>query len=243
MTAIPAAPVTSPAARLLALLPYALDIVLPVASYATLKALGASTFWALAVGGLLTAGNSLVNTVRRRRLDKLGALVLLEVALGLVLDFVVRDPRLMLARGSLYLAIGGLWMLANAFTARPLTVDAAKPMAAKGGPKGIAAYEWCAANDARFVRIHRVLSLVWSLMFLAYAVLRVVIIYSASSVDQSIWLNEIPGLVTVGSCLFASKLAGKRLATIVTARIGAPAAARTVPASNPALGDAPVPLT
>src|SRR6266536_3546395 len=96
-------PTGRPIHVLLRLLPYALDVVLPIASYAVLTSLGVSTFWALVVGGLLTAVTSVVNTVRRRRLDKLGGLVLLEVALGLVLDFVVRDPRLMLARGSLYL--------------------------------------------------------------------------------------------------------------------------------------------
>ncbi len=212
-------PTGRPIHVLLRLLPYALDVVLPIASYAVLTSLGVSTFWALVVGGLLTAVTSVVNTVRRRRLDKLGGLVLLEVALGLVLDFVVRDPRLMLARGSLYLAIGAAWVLANAFTARPLTVDASKPMAAKGGPRGIAAYEWCATHSPAFLRIHRVLSLVWSAMFIAYAVLRVVIIYSASSVDQSVWLNEIPGIAALGICLFASARAGDRLAKIVGARM------------------------
>jgi hypothetical protein len=221
---MPETPTGRPIRVLLRLLPYALDIVLPIASYAVLTSLGVSTFWALIVGGLLTAATSVVNTVRRRRLDKLGGLVLLEVALGLILDFVVRDPRLMLARGSLYLAIGAGWALVNAFTARPLTVDACKPMAAKGGPGGIAAYEWCATHSSAFLRIHRVLSLIWSAMFIAYAVLRVVIIYSASSVDQSVWLNEIPGIVTLGICLFASARAGNRLAKLVEARLAATAA-------------------
>jgi hypothetical protein len=156
--------------------------VLPLVSYATLRALGASTFWALVAGGLLTAATTVVNTIRRRRLDRLGALVVFEVTLAVVLDFVIRDPRLMLARGSLYLAIGGAWVLVNAFRARPLTVDAAKPFAAKHGRPAIAAYEWAAANSPAFLRIHRALSLAWSAAFIAYAVLRVVIIYSASSV-------------------------------------------------------------
>jgi hypothetical protein len=217
---------------LVRLLPYALDIALPLASYATLRALGASTFWALVVGGLLTAAATVVTTVRRRCLDRLGALVLFEIALGVVLDFVIRDPRLMLARGSLYLAIGAMWVLVNAFTARPLTVDAAKPMAAKGGPRGIPTYEWCAANSPEFLRIHRTLSLVWSAAFFTYAALRVAIIYSASSVDQSIWLNEIPGVVAVGICLLASARAGRRLARIVEARLAETDAAETVPASR-----------
>jgi hypothetical protein len=220
---------TRPFDGLARLLPYGLDIVLPLVSYATLRALGASTFWALVAGGLLTAATAVVNTIRRRRLDRLGALVVFEVTLAVVLDFVIRDPRLMLARGSLYLAIGGAWVLVNAFRARPLTVDAAKPFAAKHGRPAIAAYEWAAANSPAFLRIHRALSLAWSAAFIAYAVLRVVIIYSASSVGQSMWLNEIPGVAAFGVCLLASAWAGRRLAGIVEARLAETGAATTVP--------------
>jgi hypothetical protein len=148
MTETPARPFDG----LVRLLPYALDIVVPLASYARLRALGASTFWALIVGGLLTAATTVVNTIRRARLDRLGALVLSEVALGVVLDFVIRDPRLMLARGSLYLAIGAVWVLVNAFTARPLTVDACKPMAAKGGPGAIAGRRLSRIVEGRLAR-------------------------------------------------------------------------------------------
>jgi hypothetical protein len=210
---------------LIRLLPYGLDIVLPLVSYAMLRALGASTFWALVVGGLLTAAATVVNTIRRRRLDRLGALIVFEVILAVVLDFVIRDPRLMLARGSLYLAIGGFWVLVNAFRARPLTVDAAKPFAAKHGRPAVAAYEWAAVNSPAFLRIHRALSLAW----ITYAVLRVVIISSASSVGQSMWLNEIPGVVAFGVCLLASARAGRRLAGIVEARLAETDAATTVP--------------
>lgn len=225
MTQTPARPYDG----LVRLVPYGLDIVLPLASYAALRALGASTFWALVAGGLLTAAAAAVNTIRRRRLDRLGALVLSEVTLGVVLFFVIRDPRLMLARASLYLAIGGVWVLVSAFTARPLTVDACKPWAAKHGRPAIAAYEWAAANSPAFLRIHQALSLAWSAAFIAYAVLRVVIIYSASSVGQSIWLNEIPGVLAYGVCLLVSARACCWLAGIVDARLAETNAATTPP--------------
>src|SRR5438874_10824041 len=109
--------------------------------------------------GLLHPANTVANSVHSHSLNRLGALVLFEVALGLVLDFVIRDPRLMLARGSLYLAVGAVWVLVNVFTTRPLTVDAAKPMAARHGPRVTAAYEWCAANSPVFLRIPRAPSL------------------------------------------------------------------------------------
>jgi hypothetical protein len=79
-----------------------------------------------------------------------------------VLDLIVRDPRLTLARGSLLISLAGIWILGNTFTGRPVTVDITKTFAAKkGGKNGIIAFEWLADNSKRFVRIQRSLSTVW----------------------------------------------------------------------------------
>jgi hypothetical protein len=203
----------------LGVLPYLFDIVIPLVTYYVLKSFGASDFSALLAGGLLTSANTLMNTIRRGRLDSLGVLVVLELVVGIALDVTLRDPRLLLARGSFFVAVAGVWALATTFTSRPMTVDASKPMAAKGGPRRLAAFEWCARHHPVFLRVHRRLSLLWSLMFIAYAVLRVVIIYRAGSVGASIWLNEIPGIVGVAICLAASARAGKVLEKIVDRRV------------------------
>jgi len=200
-------------------LPYLLDIVIPLVSYFVLTSVGLSSFWSLVVGGALTAIVSIINTIRRGRIDNVGVLVIVEITLGLVLDLAVRDPRLTLARGSLFIALAGIWILVNAFTGRPVTVDATKPFAAKkGGKDGVLAFEWLAANSHRFVRIHRSLSAVWSMAFLAYAAMRVVVIYSVS-VSEAVWLNEIPGLLAVAICLIASARAGKQLEALVNDRM------------------------
>jgi hypothetical protein len=203
----------------LGVVPYLFDIVIPLVTYYILKSFGASDFSALLIGGLLTSANTLVNTIRRGRLDSLGVLVVLELVVGIALDVTLRDSRLLLARASLFVAVAGLWALATAFTSRPMTVDASKPMAVKGDPRRLAAFEWCARRHPTFLRVHRRLTLLWSLMFLSYAVLRVVIIYRAGSVGASIWLNEIPGIVGVAGCLAASAWAGKLLEKIVDRRV------------------------
>jgi hypothetical protein len=80
----------------------------------------------------------------------------------------------------------------------------AKPFAAKnGGEDGIAAVEWLAANSAPFIRIHCALSALWGVMFLVYAVARVVIIYN-TSISRALWITEIPGIIAIGICLIAS---------------------------------------
>lgn len=200
-------------------LPYLLDILVPLVAYYALTAAGLSSFWALVIGGGLTAAVSLTNTLRRGRLDNLGVLVIVEIVLGLILDLTVRDPRLTLARGSLFIALAGLWVLLNTFGRRPLTVDITKAFAfRKGGAEGVAAFEWLAANSPRFLRIQRSLSAVWSLMFLAYAILRVIVIYTVS-VSQAVGLNEIPGIVAVAVCLVVSARAGARLEKMVNDRM------------------------
>jgi hypothetical protein len=198
---------------------YLLDIIIPLVSYYVLTSVGLSSFWSLLIGGALTAIISIINTIRRGRIDSLGILVIVEIALGLVLDLAVRDPRLTLARGSLFIALAGIWILAGTFTGRPVTVGATKPFAAKkGGKNGIVAFEWLADNSQRFVRVQRSLSTVWGVMFVAYAAVRVVVIYSVG-ISEAVWLTEIPGLIAVMICLIASARAGKQLETLVNDRM------------------------
>lgn len=200
-------------------LPYLLDIIIPLVSYYVLTSAGLSSFWSLVAGGALTSITSVINTIRRGRIDSLGILVIAEIALGLGLDLAVRDPRLTLARGSLFIALAGIWILVNTFTGRPVTVSVTKSFAArKGGKNGIIAFEWLAENSRRFVRIQRSLSTVWGVMFLAYAAARVVIIYSVG-ISEAVWLTELPGILAIAICLIASARAGKQLEALVNDRM------------------------
>jgi hypothetical protein len=203
----------------IAVLPYLLDFIVPLAAFYALTAAGLSSFWSLTIGGALTGVISVGNTIRRRKLDGLGLLVIAEIALGLVLIVTTRDPRLVLARSSLYVALAGIWVLGSAVTGRPVTVNTSKAFAAKSdGEKGIAAVDWLAANSASFLRIHRGLSALWGGMFLLYAVVRVVIIYS-TSVSRAVSISEIPGIIAIGICLIASRQAGRRLEALANERI------------------------
>jgi hypothetical protein len=218
---MPATPEGQPprARAVIAALPYLLDFVVPLVAFYALTAAGVSSFWSLTIGGALTGGVSAVNTIRRGKLDGLGLLVIAEIALGLVLIVTTRDPRLVLARSSLYLALAGIWVLGSAVIGRPVTINTSTAFAARSdGEKGIAAVEWLAANSAPFLRIHRGLSALWGGMFLLYAVVRVVIIYS-TSVSRAVSISEIPGIVAIGICLIASRQAGKRLEALANERI------------------------
>ena len=204
---------------IVAALPYLLDFLVPLTAFYALTAAGLSSFWSLTIGGALTGVISVVVAIRRGKLDGLGLLVIAEIALGLALIAITRDPRLVLARSSLYLALAGIWVLASAVIGRPVTINTSKAFAARSdGESGIAAVDWLAANSAPFLRIHRRLSALWGGMFLLYAVVRVVIIYS-TSVSRAVSISEIPGIVAIGICLLASRQAGQRLEALATERI------------------------
>jgi hypothetical protein len=207
------------ARAIIAALPYLLDFIVPLVAFYALTAAGLSSFWSLTIGGALTGVTSVVNTIRRRKLDGLGLLVIAEIGLGLVLIATTRDPRLVLARSSLYLALAGIWVLASAVLRRPVTINTSKAFAARSdGQQGIAAVDWLAATSAPFLRIHRWLSALWGGMFLLYAVARVVIIYH-TSVARAVSISEIPGIIAIGICLIASRQAGKRLEALANERI------------------------
>jgi hypothetical protein len=207
------------AGGVIAVLPYLLDFIVPLVAFYALTAAGVSSFWSLTIGGALTGVTSVVNTVRRRRLDGLGLLVIAEIALSLVLIATTRDPRLVLARSSLYLALAGIWVLASAVIRRPVTISTSKGFAAKdNGADGILAVDWLTANSEPFMLIHRRLSALWGVMFLGYAVVRVVIIYH-TTVARAVSVTEIPGIIAIGICLIASRQAGKRLEALVKERL------------------------
>jgi Putative 8-oxoguanine DNA glycosylase OGG-like protein len=91
-----------------ALLPTLLDLVIPTAGYFLLHWAGLSDVWALTIAGSATGVNALVHTIRRGRLDVLGLLVVAEIAVSVVLVVVTADPRLILVRPAVYLAVAGL---------------------------------------------------------------------------------------------------------------------------------------
>src|SRR5689334_16002537 len=95
-------------ARLRAVLPVALDLVVPTVGYYALHAAGVGDAWALTVAGSATGALTLVNTIRRRRLDALGLLIVAELAVAIVLTVAVHDPRLILIRPAFYLTAGGV---------------------------------------------------------------------------------------------------------------------------------------
>ena len=208
----------SPAAtsRRRTLLPILLDLVIPTAGYFVLHWAGLSDVWALTIAGSATAVNALLTTVRRGRLDALGLLVVAEIAVSVALVASTGDPRLILARPAVYLAVAGVVNLVSCFAGRPLSYTAATPMATKGDPVRAVAYERAWHHSPELRTIHRQLTAGIGLAMLLYAVLRVLVVYSFSTAT-ALLAQEIPGLLLVALVVVLIRRRVPRLRRIVDA--------------------------
>lgn len=206
---------------------YAADIVAPFLAYLLVHWFGAGAVWALTAGGLAAGATTLVNTIRRRRLDAIGTLVLLELAASVVMLVTLRDSRLMLVRPSFYTGIAAVYLVFSVLRGHPLSVDGAKPMAAKDGAKRLAAYERAWKESEEFRRTHAIVTLLFAAALLADSLLRVLIVYRYP-LEKSAWLSNVPHLAAIALIVAASALAGRRFSRMVDEQMEA----ATTPGEN-----------
>jgi hypothetical protein len=205
------------------LIPYFVDIVGPFVAYAIVHWLGAPAFWALTAGGLVAGTSTAINTVRRRGLDSVGVLVLLEILVSMALLVRMHDERLMLIRPSFYTLVAAVYLLYTAAAGKPLTFEAARPIATKGDPARNASYDQAWATSAEFRRVHTMVTTGFGIALIADSILRVLIVYT-TPVDRSMWLSNVPHTVAMILFLIVSAMAGRRFKKLVARAQGAQAA-------------------
>ncbi|UNO40797.1 VC0807 family protein [Streptomyces sp. MST-110588] len=194
---------TGPLTRVRPFVPILLDIVVPAVLYLGLKRLGVSDFWALTVAGVSTGVTTLINTIRRRRMDFVGILVVLEIALTVALLFVTDDPRVVAVKPSFYTAFTGVFLWVTCFVGRPVVYQAAAPMATKGDPAREIAYDRAWVESREFRSRERVMTAAFGAMLIAEAALRVFVVYrySVQDLEKSFLLSQLPGIVLLVAVL------------------------------------------
>lgn len=195
-------------------LPYFFDIVAPFLGYLVVHWFGARAIWALTAGGLIAGASTAVNTIRRKGLDRVGVLVILEIVASIGLLVLTKDPRLLLIRPSFYTGIAAVYLMFTSVVGRPLSFDGAKPMATHGDPQRLAAYELAWQRSPEFRRAHKVVTFGFGLALAADSVLRVVIVYRYP-VERSAWLSNVPHVVAIILIIAASALAGRTFKRLV----------------------------
>jgi hypothetical protein len=206
-----------PTARVRAFLPLAADLLVPIIGYFVLHALGMSDVWALTLAGLLTGLHTAYVTVRRGRIDGVGVLIVVELALTVVLLLVSNDPRTVLLKPSFYTAVTAAYLYATCFVGRPVVYEAATPLATDGDPVRLAAYRSAWENSAPFRARERVITAAFGTALLVEAILRAVIVFSlpADEVGKSVLAGNAPGVLLVAAALVFTKLQVPALTRLV----------------------------
>jgi hypothetical protein len=141
------------------LLGYAVDIFGPLLALWVTRSLGVSMLWGSSLGLAIALVSTAINTFRRRKMDAVGGLVLLEIIASIPLLYLLHSPQLLLIRPSFYSAIAALYLMGSAFTARPLSLEGSKPMATKGDAVRTIAWERAWQQLPQFRLAHRLLPL------------------------------------------------------------------------------------
>ncbi len=195
-------------------MPYVFDIVAPFAAYMIAQALGKQAFWALTAGGAVAAASTTINSIRKKGLDAIGGLVVVEIVASILLLVFVRDPRLLLIRPSFYTGAAAVYLMISAFAAQPISYVGSRPMAAAGGPARIAAYERAWQRSPEFRRTHRCVTFGFGVAAAFDSILRVIIVYRFP-VERSAWLSNVPHVVAVILIVIVSAVAGRRFSRLV----------------------------
>lgn len=208
----PATP--SPPSAWAAWRPYLFDLVGPFAAYFVVQAFGVGGFWALTAAGAVAAISTLANTIRKKGIDAVGLLVIIEIVASLVILVFVRDTRLMLIRPSFYTALASVYLGVSAFVGKPLSYAGSRQMAAKGGPARIAAYERAWERSAEFRQTHRGVTFAFAVCLAVDSILRVVIVYT-SGLERAAWLSNVPHVSAMLLMIVCSAMAGRRFHRLV----------------------------
>jgi hypothetical protein len=132
-------------------------------------------------------------------MDSFAFLVLTEVVASIVLTSLSGDARFVLARTSLYLAIGGVIVLATTWSDQPFMRTVLKPVAAQGDPVRAEAFDRTWQQSRKFRGLYRAMTAGIGTVFIADAVLRIVIIYSSPATDvaESALTSQLPLIVLI----------------------------------------------
>ena len=200
------------------------DITGPLAAYSVLRSAGQSAVTALVLSGAFPALGVALAFVRDRRLDALGGVVLIGIAVGTVIGLVTGDARQVLLEGSVPTAAFGLVCLGSLWSNRPLIYRFAHEFMGADTPRGRDfAAGW---RYPGFRRTFRVFTVVWGVAYLAEAAARVLIVETTTTATALAVSKVMPyavAAVLVGWMIAYGRRArrrGERLAAAAQAGTG-----------------------
>lgn len=182
------------------------DVGAPLAAYYGLRALGVADLQALLFGALLAALRVVWTFLRTRSFNGFAGLMAALLGVGLVLTFVSGDSRFLLVKESFATGAAALVLLASCLGRTPLLLVVVREGANEAKRQEI---DRLCAEIPAFRNAFRRMTVVWGVVLLAEAVLRVPLVYLLP-VDAMIGLSIVLlAVVVVALSAWTSWYAGR----------------------------------
>jgi uncharacterized membrane protein len=154
------------------------DVVGPLVAYYGLKDAGLSNVSALVLSGILPAVRVVGGLTMHRKVDAVGLLVLIGIAIGTTVGLVSHSARLVLLEGIVPTALFGVVCLGSLATAKPLMFRLALTFMGPDTKKGQEfADMW---RYEGFRHVFRVITIVWGAAYIVEAGVKAFIVESTS---------------------------------------------------------------
>lgn len=181
------------------LLSSVLEIVLSLGGYYLLRAFDVDVFWALTVPAIAVAVVAVVATVRRRRIDLIGLLVLCEIAATITLSLATLSPRVAALREAAYILIAGIFCLVTLVYRTPLAHASTKSLATFGDPRRERAFERAWLEVPEYRRWQRLLTAAIGLIMVVTGMAKAYLLLAAPD-DAIAHAVDVSNILTFVMC-------------------------------------------
>lgn len=159
------------------LLWFALYLIAPTALIYVFLWLGSGLYVALLASATVSAISALVSYLRGAKQGFAPHMLALSLA-GLGVGLVTGSERFLLAKESILTAMVGIWFMSSLWAERPLTYVLTRPMLEHRFHRKRRSWELLWENEPRFRHIWRISTIMWGIVTLSDAVLRVILAYT-----------------------------------------------------------------
>lgn len=169
------------------------EIAVSVGGYYLLRWFGVGVFWALIAPAVVVGVVAVSITVVRRRVDLIGALVLVEIAVSLGVSLATHSARVAAVREPAYVLVGGVFCLVTLVYRLPLSHLSAAAVATFGDAARARAF--VAAWSVRRYRVwQRVLTLSIGVIMVGFSAVRIWVVWLSSDVGRAVDVSNWLGL-------------------------------------------------
>ncbi|HXY31150.1 MAG TPA: VC0807 family protein [Gemmatimonadaceae bacterium] len=206
----------------------ALNTAIPVACYYLSKRfVSPSELTALLIATAFPTLKSIYDLIRDREIDPVAAVVLLGIVTSIVALYLGGDPRVLLVRESFFTGAFGVACLVSLAFPRPIMFYFARRFIAGREPERRAIFDsrW---SYPIFRRSIRIVTAVWGVVYLGEFLVRVALVYGASTAVVLAVSPFLTGVATIAAIVwsfrYARKTRDRMFAPSSTSPIGSDAA-------------------